>query len=258
MLTNIMRGADPELFLVDSKTKKPVTSIGLVGGSKSNPRQIGGGFALQEDNVAVEFNIPPAKDKASFISSLEFAKGFIKQEMETKGISLAIVPTMMFTKEQLDHPQARELGCEPDYNAWTQEINPRPRPPQGLRSSGGHLHISWDNPDPIDQVRVIKAHDLFCGVASLAYDDSQERRRIYGKAGAMRFKGYGVEYRTLSNFWIKSTELMEWLYNQSEKAIAFINDEKVLNDTDAQNIQDCINNSDYNLMAILNEKFQIL
>jgi len=34
-----------------------------------------------------------------------------------------------------------------------------------------------------------------------------------------------LEYRTLSNFWLKSEELMEWAFNQTMLAIDFVNNE---------------------------------
>jgi hypothetical protein len=257
-IQNVTRGADPELFL-RTQDNRPITSIGLIGGSKKKPRLIGNGFALQEDNVAVEFNIPPCRDKNSFVSSLNFTLEYLRQELAPKHLSLEIVPTMEFSKEQLAHPQAQELGCEPDYNAWTGAMNPRPIAPETLRSAGGHLHLGFDEgTDEVRQVRVIKVHDLFCGTASLIHDHDSKRRAIYGKAGACRFKPYGVEYRTLSNFWIKSTELMEWIYSQSEKAIEYLNSGQVIDEEDFQKIQDCINNSDMKLFAQLNEKYAIL
>jgi len=257
MYNNLQRGADPELFLRD-KHNFPVTAIGLIGGSKNVPRQIGNGFALQEDNVAVEFNIPPASSKEQFVSSIHFVLDFLRQELAPKELHLDISPTMEFTEEQLDHPQARQFGCEPDFNAWTLDINPRPKAPANFRSSGGHLHLGWDDPTEEEQVRLIKAHDLFCGVPSLIYDPDVKRREVYGKAGACRFKDYGVEYRTLSNFWLKSEELTAWLFEQSEKAVKFVKDQNKLSEEDCAKIVHCINASDHQLLAELNEKFAIL
>jgi hypothetical protein len=38
-----------------------------------------------------------------------------------------------------------------------------------------------------------------------------ERRKVYGKAGEHRIKDYGIEYRTLSNFWLRSYQLMSFV-----------------------------------------------
>lgn len=257
MYDNITRGADPELFLRDAHGK-PVVSIGLIGGTKKEPRQLGNGFALQEDNVAVEFNIPACSNQPQFVSSLQYVLDHLREEVGQKGLILDISATAEFTEEQLNHPQAQELGCEPDYNAWTLDQNPRPIAPPTLRSSGGHLHIGWDDPQPFEQYRMIRAHDLFVGVPSLIYDHDDKRRQIYGKAGAYRPKPYGAEYRTLSNFWIGSQELMAFVYAQSEKAVDFLRNGGVIAEDDGEMIQACINKGDHNLLAQLNEKFAIL
>jgi hypothetical protein len=258
LIQNVLRGADPELFLRAIDTNFPVTSIGLIGGTKKEPRQLGGGFALQEDNVTVEFNIPPAENKEKFIASIEYVLGYLRAELEPKGLKLDISATMDFEIADLQHPQAQELGCEPDTNAWTGRNNPRPRAPETLRSSGGHLHIGYENPTIEVSTEIIKAHDLFCGVGSLVYDADVRRREIYGKAGACRFKGYGVEYRTLSNFWIKSPELMALMYEQSEKAVDFVNAGKTIDRYWGNKIIRCINNGDMGLLAEIDTEFSVL
>lgn len=259
MIENVLRGADPEMFLRDKTTGLLVTSIERIGGSKQNPRPIiSEGFAVQEDNVAVEFNIPPAGNKQEFVDSLSLAISYIADEVSQQNLELVIDPTATFTFEDLLHPQAQELGCEPDFNAWTGQMNPRPVAPPTLRSSGGHLHIGYSNPDEETSSLIIKAHDLFCGVASLTFDDDVLRRSIYGKAGACRYKKYGVEYRTLSNAWIRSKELMEYIYEQSEKAIQFVNNGGVFDEKWSEIIIDTINNGKLDNIKLLDKQFAIL
>src|SRR3546814_9474953 len=38
---------------------------------------------------------------------------------------------------------------------------------------------------------------------------------MYGAAGAFRTKPYGVEYRVLSNAWLKDSKLMSWVYKNT-------------------------------------------
>ena len=55
-------GADPEILLRDSDYLYRSVE-GLIGGTKNAPVPIEGlpsGFGAQEDNVMLEFNIPPA------------------------------------------------------------------------------------------------------------------------------------------------------------------------------------------------------
>jgi hypothetical protein len=178
--------------------------------------------------------------------------------MASKGLELDISASKEFPVIDLMHPQAQELGCEPDYNAWTGRVNPRPRAPETLRSSGGHIHIGYDNPTEELSRKIVKAHDLFCGVGSVLYDPDTRRREIYGKAGAHRIKGYGVEYRTLSNFWISSEELMDWVYKQSLKAIDFVKAGNIIPVADGRDIIQCINTGDKELVAKIDAKYGVL
>jgi hypothetical protein len=257
MLNNILRGADPELFLRDGDGN-PVVSIGLIGGSKDFPRDIGGGYALQEDNVAVEFNIPPATNKSEFVNSIFFVLDHLEKEVAELGLKIDVSPTMEFPLEALQHPQALRLGCEPDFNAWTNKMNPRPIAPANLRSSGGHLHIGYDEVGTALSREIIKAHDLFCGVVSVMFDDDTRRRDIYGKAGACRYKNYGVEYRTLSNFWLKTREYTEMIYEQSEKAIDFLNNGGKITGQWGTKIVECINTGNKELVREINSKYGVI
>ena len=223
MARNLLLGSDPELFLMHHPTGKIISGIGVVGGSKKRPHPLRRkGFAVQEDNVAVEFNIPPASTKQDFVESIRWAI----EEINTmvSGLNYALVPIASheFTKEQLDHPQAQTFGCDPDYNAWSGLENPRPLANnQNLRSAGAHIHFGWDYPVDEERLMVARACDLFLGAPSVFMDPDKTRRELYGKAGAHRPKGYGMEYRTLSNFWLRRQELVEWVWDNAQRAFEF-------------------------------------
>ena len=50
-------------------------------------------------------------------------------------------------------------------------------------------------------------------------DEGEQRKKMYGAAGAHRVKSYGVEYRTLSNFWIFEEKLIRWVWNNTQRAL---------------------------------------
>jgi hypothetical protein len=231
-------GCDPEFFI--KQFNKHKSAIGLIGGSKDQPRPLAReGFAILEDNVAVEFNIAPCHNHMEFIEAIQYVmKGLQKNVLAEYEVSTE--SAVLFDADQLTHPQAQEFGCEPDYNAWTKDINPRPcAADAALRSAGGHVHVgTTENP-----IEVIRAMDLFLGVPSTVMDKGTLRRQLYGKAGSFRQKPYGCEYRTLSNFWIFNPDLIKWVYDQTEKAISFVNSGKTLSDEDGHLIQECINNN---------------
>lgn len=80
---------------------------------------------------------------------------------------------------------------------------------------------------------------MFLGVPSIVLDDDKERRSLYGSAGSFRFKEYGIEYRTLSNFWLKNKDFMSWVFDQTQLAITS-------NVEIDQKCQDIINSQDVN------------
>ena len=46
-----------------------------------------------------------------------------------------------------------------------------------------------------------------------------ERRNLYGKAGCFRLTPYGVEYRVLSGYFLKTKALEEWVFKNTYLAI---------------------------------------
>ena len=100
----LMVGADVEMFLKD-KEGNPVPCVGVVGGTKSDPLPLPGlpeGFARQEDNVMLEFNIAPAKDASMFVNHIGMALNSITGLIHPKGLDMNILPAMRFDKKQLD------------------------------------------------------------------------------------------------------------------------------------------------------------
>jgi len=221
---NVKVGADPELFLID-ETGKYISSVGLVGGTKEVPLPIDNeGNCLQEDNVSVEFNIKPASNKQEFLGSINKVLDVLEERMREKKLYLSIIPATEFAWDQLQSMQAQTFGCEPDFNAWNGEVNPKPFcENMQLRSAGGHIHVGYDNPNQMNKMNLIRAMDVFLGVPSIKFDQDEQRRKLYGKPGAFRPKKYGAEYRTLSNFWIKTKEMQEWAYEQTMRAVSFLN-----------------------------------
>lgn len=239
-MANTLIGADPELFLRNN-TGSVVSAVGLIGGTKKEPRDIGNGCAVQEDNVAVEFCIPPCDEVSNFIRSINYNLEYIADYVKSKGLTLSITASETFDPDQLESEQAKVFGCDPDYNAWTMRTNRRPNSKDKLlRSAGGHVHVSTDK----HPFLVARCLDLFLGVPSVLLDSDTRRRELYGKSGACRPKPYGVEYRTLSNFWLKSDELKEWVFEQAQRAVAFANEKEDWLNERSEEIQACINTSD--------------
>ncbi len=220
MNTQFSIGCDPEIFCTDGTLPRSV--IGKIGGTKEAPLPlpIGEGFCVQEDNVALEFNIPASRSKAEFVENLLKATSYLEEGVSSMyGWKFDKRSAIQFAMEELDDPRALVFGCDPDFNAWTGHVNPRPNAKdKTLRSAGGHVHIGYDT-SICTPAQLVRYCDLFMGVPSTLMDKGELRKKLYGKAGAHRVKSFGVEYRVLSNFWIFDKKLVEWVHNSVSRAL---------------------------------------
>lgn len=203
--THFTIGADPEMFIINEKTRAVVSAIGLIPGEKGNPWRDpswGPGFGIEIDNILVEYNIPPVDSKEDFIEVVNFMKMYIDRYLKDINPDLGILcaSSMIVDKDQLDNPIAQLFGCCPDFNCYTGAPNPRPRGEKtNLRSAGFHVHYGYEHPSIDQSVEMVKYFDIFLGLMSLLFDTDRKRRSLYGKAGCYRLTSYGVEYRTLSS-----------------------------------------------------------
>lgn len=245
MYKGILIGADPELFIT-STNGDLIASCGLIGGTKEQPRPIDKeGCAVQEDNVAVEFNIPPAATREDFTGDLNHVLAYLSDFLHSKDLVLSCTASAVFPQDQLVDERALVFGCSPDYNAWTGKENPKPHAKNAaLRSCGGHVHVGFEDPSQETVLTLMQTLDLFLGVPSVLYDEDKDRRQLYGKAGSFRFKPYGGEYRTLSNWWVGRTDYMEYVYDQVHRAVGFLNSGTTIMPLDAKHVRSAINNSD--------------
>ena len=217
---NVTIGTDPELFLKDTRTGTVMPAVGLIGGTKGEPipiPELGKGFGLQEDNVMVEFNIPPATQARHFSRRIRNVLDHITRLVHTSQENMTLdvgACARLFRYEQLDTPQAKMFGCSVDYNAHEQgQAWPTVRAEMldeeegAWRFAGGHVHLGYTSTVP--QFVAASFADVFLGLPSVGLDQQGLRRTLYGQAGRYRPTEWGIEYRTLSNFWIWDPQLSE-------------------------------------------------
>jgi len=256
MITNITIGTDPEMFIIDNNNNS-ISAEGLLGGTKRKPRKLSNnGHAVQEDNVMVEFNIPPVIDYKSFIREIKFCKTEITKLLPS-GMKLIADPSMEFSEKVLKTKQASTFGCSIDFDVWTTNMMTPIKPHPKYRFAGGHIHVGWDTPEMEISEQLVKAMDLFLGVPAVIMDNDDIRKQEYGKAGRFRFTKYGIEYRTISNFWLKNTSLQKWVFNQTLQAITFVNNNNIITNELKSNIINAINNNDKILATNIINKYNI-
>lgn len=258
-MNKFLIGCDPEIFLADAAGAL-ISAVNRVGGSKETPMPLpalGDGFAVQEDNVAVEFNIKPAGDAEEFKSSIKKTVDLLSTLVGHQGLHFVNLSAASFPEDQLNTPQARMFGCDPDYDVWARAKNPRPESrDKNLRSCGGHVHVGYEFADQEQKALMVKAMDLYLAVPSVFMDTGELRKELYGKAGAFRFKPYGLEYRTLSNYWIFNDRLIEWVWKQTDRALDAVLSGIDL-DNEKDNILQAINKNDKVMAGLLVKKYNL-
>ena len=242
---NVMLGCDPEFFI--KKNGKFVCAHGIIPGTKRNPHEIDCG-AVQVDGYALEFNTFPARNPEQFCMNVSQVLAVMRKMVDKKYTFALGTPVAHFSPEYMEaqHPEANELGCDPDYNAWSGDVNPRPNGRLPMRTAAGHIHISWIGSTSADEETkrgVCRQMDFFLGLPSVLYDADTERRKLYGKAGAMRYKPYGVEYRTLSNAWLKNKTRMKQVATNAIIGVNEFFNGNIIADK-VGDIQEIINTSD--------------
>ena len=257
-MKNVTIGSDPEIFLFDTQAGKFVSAIPFCEGTKEHPFRLeNSGFrSLHHDNVALEVNINPVKNKKDFVDEIVYMLNYVKEYLPNH-LEYRVCSSVEFDANQLDCKEAQEFGCAISFDAWTESFN---QPPEGaetpLRTCGGHIHIGYDDPDLEQSINLIKAMDLYLGVPSVLMDGDAKRREMYGKAGDCRVTNYGVEYRSLSNFWLNSIKLMGWAYDNTMAAIEFASNNQ-LSVKDNEEIPSCINENNIELAKELVNKYKL-
>lgn len=213
---NLLIGADPEVFVY--KNGSVVSGHGLVPGTKRKPFKVDNG-AVQVDGMALEFNIDPAASEEEFSYNITSVLSTLKSMVPE--FELLPEPYVEFTQEYMDTQPAvaKRMGCDPDFDAWGMCVNQSPSSASLARTGGGHIHIGWTEGADYEGIEhfmecceVVKALDSTLYIASKVFDSDERRRSLYGNIGAFRPKSYGVEYRVLSNAWLKDVELIKYIY----------------------------------------------
>lgn len=230
-------GADIECFLLNKETMNVVPCVGILPGTKAKPYPLPGlkkGFAVQEDNVMVEFNIPPATSYAQFVDSIYKARRGINRmlaERYTQPYGLLFMDSCKFTEDQLTSKQAQTIGCEPDFDAYVGGEVRTNFPNLGLnRGAGGHVHLGGNFQCP-DFVAALFA-DAMIGLGARTVGVRKSPRQMwYGMPGIFRPKPYGIEYRSPGSSWADGKS------QQANVASMALRLAKWLTDSDAKEIQ---------------------
>jgi hypothetical protein len=223
-MPEILIGTDPELFVTDEHDRF-ISAHDLIPGSKEFPHPVPRG-AIQVDGVAAEFNIDPVSKVDQFTKNIRSVMNSMEEYIKEKhpSYNLHIAPTAHFERAYFDllPEETKKLGCTPDFDCYTGEENMPPETTESFRTGAGHIHIGWTRDASLGDEKhfknccdLVKELDATLFPASLLWDNDNKRRELYGKMGSFRPKPYGLEYRPLSNAYLKEKSTQEFVFNTS-------------------------------------------
>jgi len=249
-------GCDPELAIISGSRFVPCVDV--VPGTKQEPFAVEGskvGLKIQEDGVALEFNIAPVEPK-KFRNAMATAMKELQPVVGKYfgvGHSYYVTDGATFEAAQLQHPKANTFGCDPDYLAYERGARRLPPDPKKFGMSrffGGHIHIGYEKKEPgedgfIPEWALIKGLDLTYMFDVMDGADPQPlRRQFYGLAGLYRSKPYGVEYRTPSAYWMNNLVRAERIILAAQTIVSRPNEfRRFHQEVDWATIQQAVNTS---------------
>lgn len=260
-------GADPELFLV-GPDGNICNAHNIIPGTKMNPSLVPCG-AIQVDGMALELNINPCRYKSTWTDRIYSVRRSLEKRLPA-GYSTSTKSFHYFPFDYM-HKQPKkslELGCDPDFNAYTGLPNPQPIA-TNLRTAAGHVHLGWTDKEVVDDwffqlcCNFTKVLDLTVGLYCFFLDNDVERKKLYGKAGSFRPKPYGLEYRTPSNAWLRSKKSIQNVYVLSSLAYFWYKNQGVIDyferkvDASSERVRNIINNknTDEETIARIKDEF---
>lgn len=266
-------GCDPEFFFA-RKTKKGKAGK-ILGAEKIIPEK---GLVLDKagmysggktiiDGVQAELNPKPFACRAYMGDNLSYLFRDVAKNLK-RGVGINWNPLVKVTPTEMKSlsEKNRILGCSPSINAYGE---PKEMPDANkymFRSAGGHIHIGIGTIKSVEQAaRVVKVLDIIVGNTCVLIDRDKgniERRKVYGRAGEFRKPTHGIEYRVLSNFWLKHYVLMSMVFGLTRLGISFAMDEKeskrLMELVKEEDIRNAINNNDFDLAKANFEKIKPL
>jgi hypothetical protein len=198
-------GADPEIFVKDEYDKN-IPAFTFLGSKYNQPN-------CYWDGHQAEFIIPPAKDSEGVIKGIKNGLQTVlnaarKKNPKAKLDYRCLIDTPVEELKVLPY-RFINFGCYPSNNIYThiealnRNINPRKVP---MRVAGCHIHLGVEEFDNekhhqwvFNKIKTLDDTVLPLCTRILNGLEDVRRRKLYGRPGEYRLKGYGIEYRTLSS-----------------------------------------------------------
>jgi hypothetical protein len=231
----LYHGSDPELFVSQpvgkvSKRQAVVASENFipVKGLKAHHPHHGRLGQITRDGVQVELHPDPSTCRQSFTYYLAGCIAFLRDHLtkhnteHKTNYQLDFRPVIKLSKADLMQmsPDAIKLSCTPSLNAYGHPHIEKDGSKYLIRSTAGHCHLGTNilkNGGKLTAAMLVKILDVLVGNMMVLVDrhpDAALRRKVYGRAGEYRLPKHGLEYRTLSNFWLRHYILVSMVFGQ--------------------------------------------
>lgn len=205
----ITLGCDPEIFIEDPNGR-------IIGAQEVIPQK---GLSTNTynptpniiiDGVQAEINPAPSGCRALLGHNIARCIQLLDATVQQKGFRLSSRANIEMSKEEMDAiaKEYQVLGCAPSNNAYNNKLTVNQTEENRLRrAAGGHIHMQCS----VDPALFVPILDFVVGNTCVLLDRDPlqaKRREQYGRAGEYRLPKHGLEYRTPSNFWLRSYPLM--------------------------------------------------
>lgn len=240
--TGPVLGTDPEFFI--TRDGRIVPAFDYL------PDKHASSDGLFWDGFQAETTVEPPWlfDRHNGTIALAKVIGDQLRKLAKKGLNVAAQPVWRVPKDirWFASDAHVALGCDPSRNAYAAEGRKVPQPRElEWRFAGGHIHFSlssWERDRSLVRY-LVKTLDAGLGVASVCFAQNYDhfiRRRYYGLAGEYRLPIHGLEYRTLSNYWLMDPvafaltfDLARHVLNMGRARLRniFVGSEKAIQDT---------------------------
>ena len=254
-------GADPEFFF--TKGKEVIGSEKILKGDIEARDEYNTPYGkVIIDGVQAELNPAPSSCREAFATNLsQCFREVANLTKKDKNLNVSFTQVVTVGKKEFDSlsDDSKKFGCAESQNVYNKKSSITVDPNvYRKRSAGGHIHMGANAGSPLRKVLettdvLIPIMDLIVGNTCVLIDrnpDNKERRKNYGRAGEFRVQPHGMEYRTLSNFWLQSYQLMSFVMGLSRLAVSIVAD----SNTDSYGRGDKTEDFAKNLLKLVDRK----
>lgn len=276
--SRVFLGSDPELFFLKNGS--------VVGSEKILPKSglvydNGSGEPVSKvviDGIQAELNPSPRTCRDLFIGEIAHCFKKLADSMEDSSMVDLSKSVVQVSKKELESlsPESKKLGCMPSDNVYSKDSAIKvDQATYRYRSAGGHIHLGipknnqWSGSEMIiankrvelalrNYNTMVPVLDTIVGNTCVLLDkgkSAKTRRENYGRAGEYRKPEHGLEYRTLSNFWLRSRQLTSFVLGLSRFSVDIVAQgmegdnysKELLSLVNMKDIESAINNNDFDL-----------